>query len=189
MLIRVGKAQRHPRFAAAAQEDDGSTLQSWQALGPGSTRERRRAQQRTAVAVTMTLTVTARRRRRSWKWAGWDDGSGQYLGVIIGVVDQARCAALCMRVGDRAEGRGQQTAFPPESREVWYRRTRTKKVDGALEPRGSRRRDGQSFLTGLVCWLAVRRLAGRPYRDRNHRNRLPALHGTVASLNRNKWAL
>lgn len=188
MLIRVGKAQRHPRFAAAAQEDDGSTLQSWQALGPGSTRERRRAQQRTAVAVTMTLTVTARRRRRSWKWAGWDDGSGQYLGGIIGVVDQARCAALSMRVGNRAEGRGQQTAFPPKSREVWYRRTRTKK--GRWSPGApGEQEEGRAKLFDWPCLLACSTQAGRPYRDRNHRNRLPALHGTVASLNRNKWAL
>lgn len=70
----------------------------------------------------------------------------------------------------------------PKSREVWYRRTKGRWSPGAPE----QQEEGRAKLFDWPCLLAAVR---RPHRDRNHRNRLPALHGTVASLNRNKWAL
>lgn len=103
MLIRVGKGQRHPGLQLLRRR---MTVQRCSLGSPGtcSTRETAGTAARSSSCGDDDADGDGEEKERSWKWAGWDDGSGQYLGGIIGVVDQARCAALSMRVGSRAEG-------------------------------------------------------------------------------------
>lgn len=73
----------------------------------------------------------------------------------------------------------------PKSREVWYRRTKGRWSPGALEGAEEGRAKLFDWPCRPCCWLQYQRRTATG----NQRNRLPAMRGTVASLNRNKWAL
>lgn len=111
--------------------------------------------------------------RRSWKWAGRDDGSGQYVRVLLESTTRPGAALYVCVAANRIYHRAGKYGTAGQK--------------GRWSPGGpGASGGGRAKLFDWPCLLAAVR---RPYRDRNHRNRLPALHGTVASLNRNKWAL
>lgn len=117
----------------AAQEDDGPTLQSWQARDLVAQRHWA-LQTVVAVTMTVTMTMTAREKLEVGRMGQW---ICPICEGVIGVVDQAGCALYGQqRATNRVLPKGREFLGPQDKR--------------SMEPWRAWGRDGQSFLTGLA---------------------------------------